>query len=302
MHSVVLIIVSLILILVEVFFYKRLKPKFSVIKSDAIKNFITRLICTQWLILFAMAVSIFRFFHSPDINTQYQGQMMAGVMLALLFAKIIFILSDLFARRWSWIPAVIVFFSFIYGMVFGRFNFEKKEYNVELNKEAFKGYKIIHLTDFHSISMRSASMNRHMALAGMINSEDADLIVFTGDIVTLTSAELDDFVSFFSNLKSKDGKVAVLGNHDYVATLQFVLIFQYLSPNAPVVDISSLIGTAHNGCLLNAETVIPLITSILSKPLMIGAISPQMTFATTSAKSPIMNFLFFIVLAFCLRR
>ncbi len=215
MHSVVLIIVSLILILVEVFFYKRLKPKFSVIKSDAIKNFITRLICTQWLVLFAMAVSIFRFFHSPDINTQYQGQLMAGVMLALLFAKIIFILSDLFARRWSWIPAVIVFFSFIYGMVFGRFNFEKKEYNVELNKEAFKGYKIIHLTDFHSISMRSASMNRHIALADMINSEDADLIVFTGDIVTLTSAELDDFVSFFSNLKSKDGKVAVLGNHDY---------------------------------------------------------------------------------------
>lgn len=215
MHSAVFIVISLILILIEVFFYKRLKPKISKVKSGAIENFIIRLICTQWLVLFAMLVSVFRFFHSTDINTQYHAQVIAGVILAMLLSKIIFILFDLFAQRWSWIPAVIVFFSFIYGMVFGRFNFEKKEYTVELNKEAFKDYKIIHLTDFHSVSLRSASMKRHMTLADMINSEDADLIVFTGDIVTLTSAELDDFVCFFSNLKSKDGKLAILGNHDY---------------------------------------------------------------------------------------
>lgn len=209
------IVIAVVMILVEVLFYKRLKPSIATIENTNIKNFVLRVICTQWIALFACVTSVIRFFQSTDINAMYSGQILAGILLAILLAKIVYILFSFVTEKWSWIPSVLILLGFIYGMVYGRFNFEKKEYIIELNKSAFKDYKIIHLTDFHCISMRSANMTRHKVLADMINSENADLIVFTGDMVTIFSSELDDFVDFFAKLQSKDGKIAVLGNHDY---------------------------------------------------------------------------------------
>ena len=41
------------------------------------------------------------------------------------------------------------------------------------------------------------------------------MIVFTGDIVTLSSEETDSFVDILSDLRARDGVYAVMGNHDY---------------------------------------------------------------------------------------
>jgi predicted MPP superfamily phosphohydrolase len=49
----------------------------------------------------------------------------------------------------------------------------------------------------------------------MINEQNADLILFTGDMVNAYAEEFVPFVKLFSTIKSKDGKLAVLGNHDY---------------------------------------------------------------------------------------
>lgn len=49
----------------------------------------------------------------------------------------------------------------------------------------------------------------------MINEQNADLILFTGDMVNAYAEEFVPFVKLFSTIKSKDGKLSVLGNHDY---------------------------------------------------------------------------------------
>jgi predicted MPP superfamily phosphohydrolase len=49
----------------------------------------------------------------------------------------------------------------------------------------------------------------------IINSENPDLIVLTGDLVNNTANEVDGFENTFLKLKAKDGKLSILGNHDY---------------------------------------------------------------------------------------
>ncbi len=49
----------------------------------------------------------------------------------------------------------------------------------------------------------------------LINEQNADLVLFTGDMVNNVSEEFKPFIPLFSKIKVKDGKFAVLGNHDY---------------------------------------------------------------------------------------
>ena len=48
-----------------------------------------------------------------------------------------------------------------------------------------------------------------------MNEQQADLIVFTGDLVNHRAVELNDFQDILSGLKAKDGVYSILGNHDY---------------------------------------------------------------------------------------
>ena len=48
-----------------------------------------------------------------------------------------------------------------------------------------------------------------------VNKLEPDLIIFTGDLVTLRSAELEPFLHVLSGLKAKNGVYSILGNHDY---------------------------------------------------------------------------------------
>ena len=45
--------------------------------------------------------------------------------------------------------------------------------------------------------------------------EKADLIAFTGDIVTTHPDEIEPFMDILSGLTANDGVVSVMGNHDY---------------------------------------------------------------------------------------
>lgn len=79
---------------------------------------------------------------------------------------------------------------------------------------AFDGYRIVHLSDIHSRSFQG----RTRALQRMVekaNALDADLVAFTGDIVTLDPEELDYTAPILGGLKAHDAVVAVPGNHDY---------------------------------------------------------------------------------------
>lgn len=80
--------------------------------------------------------------------------------------------------------------------------------------EAFEGLKIIHISDLHlgSFGYRYGVLERAVKI---INELDADLILFTGDIVNNFAWELNGWDSVLNKLSAKKGKYAILGNHDY---------------------------------------------------------------------------------------
>lgn len=93
-----------------------------------------------------------------------------------------------------------------------------KVINVELPFDdlpaAFDGYRLLQLSDIHSRSF----IKRTRALQRMVdkaNAQNADIILFTGDLVTIGPDELDFTAQVLRQLKADDGVMSVLGNHDY---------------------------------------------------------------------------------------
>lgn len=80
--------------------------------------------------------------------------------------------------------------------------------------ESFDGYRIAFFSDLHIGSMTSAeAMCRNVV--GVVNSLDADLVVFGGDLVNARYDELTpELQNILGGIASRDGVVAVLGNHD----------------------------------------------------------------------------------------
>ncbi len=79
--------------------------------------------------------------------------------------------------------------------------------------EAFKGLKIVHISDIHSGSLT----DKKAVMKGIekILQEKPDLILFTGDLVNNTSAEMEGYMDVFSKLTAPMGVYSTLGNHDY---------------------------------------------------------------------------------------
>ena len=80
--------------------------------------------------------------------------------------------------------------------------------------QSFDGYRIALFSDAHIGSMTSAAkMCREVV--DKINSLDADLVVFGGDLVNARYDELTpELAAILGEIRARDGVVAVLGNHD----------------------------------------------------------------------------------------
>ena len=112
--------------------------------------------------------------------------------------------------------ASFVFLAVIYGIQYGKFDFIVRE--VEINSpvisEEFEDFTIAHITDFH-LGGFWGHEEKVDEIVELINSQNPDIIVFTGDMVNNVSEELEKFVKPLSKLKSKYGNFSILGNHDY---------------------------------------------------------------------------------------
>lgn len=120
------------------------------------------------------------------------------------------------AFLWGLLSLVVPPVGIAYGACVGRNWFEVKEVEIEFTDlpESFDGYRIIHLSDIHARSYAKRAARLQKA-AQIINDLDADLIAFTGDLITLIPEEVDCVASSLSALRAKDGVISVLGNHDY---------------------------------------------------------------------------------------
>jgi len=112
--------------------------------------------------------------------------------------------------------AAIPFFSLIYGMTIGKFNFKVIKQPIYFSDlpDAFDGFTITQISDIHSGSFDN--VEKIEEAIDLINQQNSDLILFTGDIVNTHAAEMLPWLATFNKIQNhKYGKLAVLGNHDY---------------------------------------------------------------------------------------
>ncbi|MBK7888317.1 MAG: metallophosphoesterase [Bacteroidetes bacterium] len=107
------------------------------------------------------------------------------------------------------------FMSLIYGMVRGAYDYQVKNIKLTLPHlpAAFQGYKIVQISDLHVGSFVSTSPLEEAVR--IINEQQADIILFTGDLVNNKSEELNIHKPALSKLKARQGIYSTLGNHDY---------------------------------------------------------------------------------------
>ena len=111
--------------------------------------------------------------------------------------------------------AAIPLASIIYGIYKGKYNYKVLKYTLHFEDlpEAFDGYKLTQISDIHSGSFDN--MEKVKYAVNLINEQQSDVILFTGDIVNNKVEELVPYKDVFNKLKAKDGLFSVLGNHDY---------------------------------------------------------------------------------------
>ncbi|WP_330745761.1 metallophosphoesterase [Chryseobacterium sp. CP-77] len=125
---------------------------------------------------------------------------------------------------------------FIDGITFGKYRHKVRRVRVNFANlpKSFKGYKIIQISDVHSGSFSDPGKLEHAI--ELINEQKPDLVLFTGDMVNNVADEFKPFIPLFSKIQAKDGKFAVLGNHDYGDYVTWE------SPAAKQENLDTLIG------------------------------------------------------------
>jgi uncharacterized protein len=196
-------------------------------------------------IILLLLLPYFKFEHQAKFIRTTIFAVIAGLFFAKLIAAIFFLIDDI-RRVIQWIAGKIffrsteagnlqggdrisrsVFLSWLGtaagGGLFGTliYGFGNK-YRYQLRRfqlafadlpPAFKGLKIVQISDIHSGSFTDKS-----AVQKGINkilAQQPDLILFTGDLVNNVADEMDDYKDVFDQLKAPLGIYSILGNHDY---------------------------------------------------------------------------------------
>ncbi|MBC7554611.1 MAG: metallophosphoesterase [Taibaiella sp.] len=116
-----------------------------------------------------------------------------------------------------------------------RYNYRVRKMKLPLAglPEAFKGLKIVQISDIHT-----GSFDNHAAVAHGIErvlDQNADIIFFTGDLVNNQADEVDEkYQEIFSRLKAPLGVYSTLGNHDYGDYVQWP------TPEAKIKNLDTL--------------------------------------------------------------
>lgn len=197
------------------------------------------------LLLIVLIVSLILYFNGADRSKGQTAESMHIMALVLLFLlpkvliTIALFLEDIFrVSRWSGYKilfkkkienkrnniitktaltlAGLFAIAIIYGVIQGKYNFKIRQETIAFNDlpNAFDGLKVLQISDLHVGSWdNKAAIEKGIDL---INQQDFDVLVFTGDFVNTLATEADPWIDVVKKIKTpKYGKFAILGNHDY---------------------------------------------------------------------------------------
>ena len=146
-------------------------------------------------------------------------------VLSIYVAKLLFLLFSLIcsifvkSKNCLIAPCIIALSSLgllLYSSAITPYQINVSNIDIEFDNlpKAFDNYKIVQFSDLHLGSYISGSTFID-ELVDSINAQNANIIVFTGDIVNRQSNEMAVYTECLKKLCSPDGVFSVLGNHDY---------------------------------------------------------------------------------------
>ncbi|MEO6818818.1 MAG: metallophosphoesterase [Ginsengibacter sp.] len=238
-------IIAIIMLLLDFYLFVAIR---TVIQSFSSRTK-TVVFSTYWVIsILSLICLLILFLGHPDFFPKKIKSYLIAIVMALFISKFVaalfFIIDD--ARRLlQWVGTKIFFNakesaqtneltisrsmfltwlgigaggtmlgSLVYGFS-NKYNYQVKHIKIPFANlpAAFKGFRIIHVSDIHSGSFD----NKKAVMKGvqLILDQKADLIIFSGDLVNNRTNEIDGYKDVFNKLKAPYGVFSTLGNHDY---------------------------------------------------------------------------------------
>lgn len=224
LYTFVLVFLLLMIIIPDIFFYRKLR------------NNNTKPIFIMLHLLFPVFFSIFFIYIKVEMAHMHKFRVVLWVMWLYFFFLLIYIpkllhiityfINYLFKKKSGrdlrfLNPVRIILSSFIVIFMLVSAYITPRNYevtNVEIPvaglPAAFNNFKIVQLSDIH-LGSWNRDPQQFDPIVKLVNAQEADMIVFTGDMVNNFATETYGWDSAFHQLHARYAKFAVLGNHDY---------------------------------------------------------------------------------------
>lgn len=180
------------------------------------------------------------------LTIMFLAALIIGLFSFIIFGLIWFVwwaVAEMFSHPtpryapfgWTTLGMIVVAWGcMIYGFFVGRFRLEVNPttYTNAQLPEAFRGYKIVQISDLHlsTFNDRPAALER---VVDSINAQKPDLICFIGDLVSMGISEAIPYTDILRRLQATDGIMSVLGNHD-------LMIYRNLSEPQRLTEVEQL--------------------------------------------------------------
>lgn len=239
-------IIALVIFLLDLYVFQALKT----VSQQGSERGRQAIFITYWVVSFftiatMLSFPYLQFLQASKVFRNYVFAILIGLFLAKLIGSLFFVADDI--RRGalllmnkifplsgaqymgpegqgiprstflSWLGLGLggtLFGTLLFG--FGnKYKYQIKKIKLSFSNlpEAFKGMRMVHISDIHSGSFQDIrAVNKGIDL---ILKQQPDLIVFTGDLVNDRATEMEPYQNSFGRLTAPLGVFSTLGNHDY---------------------------------------------------------------------------------------
>jgi predicted MPP superfamily phosphohydrolase len=131
----------------------------------------------------------------------------------------------------------------------------------------FDGYRIAQISDLHADDWMTPG--RVLSLVGLVNAEEPDLVLITGDFATYSRLRskirhVPDLVAPLKRLRTPDGSFAVLGNHDHKTNAKVVR--RVLAASGVAELCNTVVTVRRRGASLHLCGVDSALEGVVSRP------------------------------------
>lgn len=239
MKMMPLILFILFVLLTDIYSYFGLRTLLTALKPI---SFNVVYFLTSGFVIAGVLV-MFSAFSKLPTNQSLSLNLIIGLTFSLIVAKLhfstFFLLEDIFRgflwlfqsvlkfrvaefipRSWIWGVVTFTTGSLIiillnYGVIWGKYHYKvnKQVLYFDHLPDSFNGFQIAQLSDMHLGTFdRIKKVKKGLK---MVQEQNPDLIVFTGDLVNNKADEALIYIDAIKSLNAPYGKYTIMGNHDY---------------------------------------------------------------------------------------